>query len=417
MTGYELKYNGFGPATAIGDEIDFYTDVKDYESTFAYGYTYMNTPSFAKGTGLSTKNSISMTWNVYERDAQLQVYRAEAKDGPYKLVTTVSGTKTQEQIMKKYGRYQVDFKDESVEKGKTYYYKAKSILTIADGNRESDFSDVYVFEAKNSKEPRLTSKLINRRGTYSKKLTWKVTSQKENYDVCIGSGWSKGAGASLYSYSSSTGKRVKKAVVRVEYSYDGHKFKTLKKQSQRRLKPGESIYLRVVTKSKVYIRKDGKGFANINIDYVVPDLNYGLLEVIEDSVDDMNLQLDGKVTINHFDNEDTSGERSFPYKDFAYYQNEKAWSRKLWGYAVDSRTAVVGWYMVPETEKFALRYGKTKEEAMKSKPIILPSYQINYKIDGIEENQAYYFLLTNLKKGESDNTYMEDRTVSCVINK
>ena len=100
------------------------------------------------------------------------------------------------------------------------------------------------------------SQLLNKGGTYSKTMTWKVTSDIANYKLQIlrnnmkfQSVRSKG--------SAQAGKTFTCKIAKVQYSFDGKNYKTLSKSAT--LKPGESIYLKVTFKNKVYIRKDGIG--------------------------------------------------------------------------------------------------------------------------------------------------------------
>ena len=106
---------------------------------------------------LNTHGTVSYT----HLDARLQIYRADTEDGLYTQIADISGTENKEQELKKYGKGQIDFKDESVEAGKTYYYKAKSVLQTENGTMESDFSSPVVFEAKNMKDPLFTTNICD----------------------------------------------------------------------------------------------------------------------------------------------------------------------------------------------------------------------------------------------------------------
>ena len=403
-TKYEIKIKGI----IKGIEQDLYTEAERYEHTIADGYTYVKEPSYVYGTRISSKDYIEMTWNIHEKDAILQIYRSDKEDGSYELVGSASGTEEEQQKLNKYGLGQVIFRDDSVVGGKTYYYKAKSVLQTEDGTQESEFSEVAEFESKNMKLPIFSSKMINKRGVYSKSITWKFTSDQTNYRVYLGKRSNTGSAADLYTYNSSNGKRVKRAIKSVEYSYNGKKYYKLKAGVRTApVEPGKPIYLRINTKSKVWIRKDGKGFANFEVDNVEPYyMNY-----FNNSVD---LHFNGTNTMHaeEYPSDEQGPDDLKGYLELLLekFQNKEAVNKAFYGSSADSTTVSLRWDLVPLAKKYALRYGKTKEEAINSKPIILPCYQAEYEIEGLEENNDYCFLLTDLREGDSLDTYIGERT-------
>lgn len=399
---YEIKIRGIVQHL----DSDKYTDLNDSLHGVDYGYTYVCQPSYAKYTRMSSKDFIEMTWNVHEKDARLQIYRADTEDGLYTQIADISGTENKEQELKKYGKGQIDFKDESVEAGKTYYYKAKSVLQTENGTMESDFSSPVVFEAKNMKDPLFTTKMINKKGTYSKQITWKLTSDETNYKASVGPYTSADKLGTLYTFNSSNGKRVKRTIQRMEYSFDGKKYSAIKPGYPVSLEPGKSLYVRITMKSKIWIRKDGKGYVNLHIRDAAP--NYQYLLYFDHDID---LHFDGTNQVNTkpvYDDYDSDDQKGYLEK-FLELPKDGA-GLYLWGGTLDSRTAVAFWDLVPGAKKYAVKYGKTREEAIKSEPVVVPAYQVIYKLEGLEENSDYYILVTDIREGEPDDFYSKDRT-------
>lgn len=216
-------------------------------------------PAYVPYSCRSTGEFIASVWKVKEEVSVLKVYRSDSKNGEFQLVGTTTGTETKALAQWRRENGEIVFRDMNVAPGKTYYYKAINEVTLNDGTVITKESPkAYQLSATNkwTTSVKFDSKLLNKGGTYSKTMTWKVTSDMANYKLKILRNNMRFQ--SVHSNGSSqAGKTFTCKIAKVQYSFDGKSYKTLSKSAT--LKPGGSIYLKVTFKNKVYIRKDGVG--------------------------------------------------------------------------------------------------------------------------------------------------------------
>lgn len=221
--------------------------------------TEISAPEYVPYSCRSTGEFIASVWKVKEDASVLKVYRSDTKDGEFKLVGSTTATETKALAQWRRENGEIVFRDTTVLPGKTYYYKAVNEVTLDDGTvvtKESPRAYQLSATNKSSDSVKFDTQLLNKPGTYSKTMTWKISSDTANYKLQI-----LRKNMKLQSVHSSgtaqAGKTFTCKIARVQYSFDGKTYKTLSNSVT--LKPGQSIYLKVTFKNKVYIRKDGIG--------------------------------------------------------------------------------------------------------------------------------------------------------------
>lgn len=90
--------------------------------------------SFASAT--VTKSSTTLQWDKSDDAAGYEIYRATSKNGKYKLVKTIKNRNT------------TKYKDKSLKKNKSYYYKICAYKTVNKIKYKSDFSSVKVVKTR-----------------------------------------------------------------------------------------------------------------------------------------------------------------------------------------------------------------------------------------------------------------------------
>ncbi|MCI8608464.1 MAG: hypothetical protein HFE73_02355 [Firmicutes bacterium] len=370
------------------------------------GYTYVQAPKYEAYSATSDGSYIESVWNVYEKNGILKVYRADKKDGEYVLVGQTDGREDLVHTNFKYTTGKVVFRDETVKPGKTYYYKAESQVSLDDGT---------VLQAESPKSYQLTSRkkpygdykieLLNKKGTYAKTLTWKITADKANYLTNLVK-----KDVSILAKSSKTGKTSYKKPAKVQWSADGKTWRNMK--STLAIYQGKTVYLRVKLNNKMWIRKDGADVLKLGLRYYYYD-RMGRDHWLDLRVDMNNkIKLEsanegddpGYIDDNHGPGEAENWENI--YKMF--HSHGVAYEGDLTVKATENGSAVLNWRLCPMAEGYILRYGRTEEEAQKAQPILLPANQFGYEVKDLERGQAYYFIMTEKYRDEETGKLEED---------
>ncbi len=104
----------------------------------ASAQTAITVPQGVKATSV-LNNDIKLEWNKVTGATGYRIYRASSKNGSYKKVKDIS---------------QLYFKDTSVTKGKTYYYKIKAFYTVGSKRVYSAYSKLVSAAAKTPPTPK-----------------------------------------------------------------------------------------------------------------------------------------------------------------------------------------------------------------------------------------------------------------------
>lgn len=369
------------------DGKDLFTQDYDIE-----GATYLKAPEYA--ISILRGNFIGSYWHVREQYSNLKVYRSESKDGPYELIKTLEaggnyGDDASDFAMMEapYVRFLCD--DYNVEKAKKYYYRAQTEGTIGGKTYSSEMSDPVALAGRNE-EGKFYTKLLNKRNTYTKQIRIKLTSDKANYTMYL-----KGFDA-LY-YFGDNWSRSKRVVKKAEYSRDGKKYYTLKNKNVK-VKAGQSVYLRITTKSRYWLGYN-KGAMDLNVKYCRPvhtgKVDHAKLEIGRfDSRGETNI---GGLIYGYEDKE----RDPTPFYDIIRDSYNETTCPQAEG--VSDTSVMLEWpgvksflpYNGPDTSVngYEVRYGTTKKSITVShgKPIIVPRYQVQLLIDGLQKGKTYYF--------------------------
>lgn len=379
------------------------------------GQTYVTTPEYENYSATSDGTYLESVWNVFEKNAVLKVYRADSRDGEYKLVGQEDGREDLAHSNFKDGAGKVIFRDETVEPGKTYYYKAVSEVTLSDGKiLRGESSRAYQLTSRLKPYGDYTIRQLNQKGTYARNLTWKITSSPANYKTRFVK-----KEITLAVRSSKTGKIDYVKPASVQYSYNGRNYYNMK--STLMLKPGKTIYLRLNMKNRTWIRKDGAGYLKAGLRYYYNDKegSRAFTEHWLDARFGMNNQVLG---LEGRDWGDDPG-----YESGAFFGEE--WEdayRVTHGHGVtrqgdltamvtEDETVVLAWSLCPLAESYALRYGTSEEAAKNSKPVILSKNQFSYEVKGLENGESYYFLLSERSCDETGTEAEELREFGTVV--
>lgn len=394
------------------------------------GTTYLQTPELMNHESMG--DYITTKWKLAEKYSALKLYRAESKNGPYKQIATVgkpdAGDQYKVNIVNEYfpspgetpcreDQHMIAiYKDTDVKPGKTYYYKAEAAGTTSGKLYTSKESKVTSLAAMNTVGifPR---KILNKRGAYTKQIKLKITSDEANYKTYL-----KNL-ESLYSLKSYTHKQIKRAVAKVEYSLNGKKYYTLKNSSIS-LESGKSIYLRITTKSKYWIRKDGVMKMSFAAKYCRPpeegstdgvplmfDFDYNDQPKIILKASDGWIQ--GALRANDYNRDlwnnplsrfdQRIDDRLFLFHEANLYPE----ATKASDHSVLLQWGSVG-YKAP-VEGYAIRCGTTKESVMAAEEnaVLLPNYQVEYLVDGLEKGTTYYFSVIPFAEAGGGSEYEE----------
>ena len=374
------------------------------------GYTCVQAPKYASYSATSDGSYIESVWNVYEKNGTVKFYRADERNGEYILVGETDGREDLTHTNYKYKTGKIVFRDENVMPGRTYYYKAVSQVKADNGT---------VMESESSKPSQLTSrkkpygdyevKLLNKKGTYAKTLTWKITADDANYltnfvkkDIRV------------LAKSSKTGKVSYKKPVKVQWSTDGKHWKNARPLND--IYQGRTIYLRVTLSKKMWIRRDGKDMLQAGIRYYYYDKRGS--EFIREHSLVLRADMNSRVELESASEEDDpgyTGDDHGPgeaenweiwYKMF--HNHGVAYEGDLTVKATADQSAVLNWRLCPMAEGYLLRYGRTEEEAEKAEPILLPANQTGYEVKGLERGKDYYFSLTEKYRDEETGQVKEE---------
>lgn len=387
------------------------------------GATYLQTPKFINRELMA--DYIITKWTFAEKDAALKLYRAETKSGPYELIATIKEDKEKEtgggaQFTAAGDEEESDYfkpgelshredqhmaamyKDVNVKADKSYYYKTQAERRIEGKLYKSKESETVKLAAKNFDEAGFLSKLMNKKGTYTNQVTFRITSQKGNYRTYLK------RLTSLYAINN-TGRPVKKAVRKTEYSLNGKTFELLKNKSVK-IDPGESVYIRISTKKKIWLRKDGKVKLHFDVKYCRPsdagkvdgaDLEFTAFDRDADWIPSWGQRKEGQIKGGKciWDAPLSELDDLIKYGSFG----------DLWLKAerITSTSVLLYWNSVRYVENYAIRYGLTKSDVVRNKPIILPKCQVEHLVKGLKKGKTYYFSITPMNDS-SDDVYWED---------
>lgn len=361
-TEYKIQIRGI----LKNSEGNVYT--KTYSTDAA---TFVTAPEYGRDLPSTKSDSIELTWKVREKDAVLKVYRSNSKDGSYEYIGSADGTGDKWAEFDRNKDNLITYTDTAVTAGKTYYYKARTEVSVGEKVQSSSDSEVVSFSAKNWEKGNYTAKLLSKKGAYTKTLKWKIKSDEVNYDTVIKA---SDRVARLYD------KYYLRYIASVYYSFDGKKYIRLKGDIT--LKPGETIYVKFNLNGRGWVRKDKKGWNYLNVEY-----NQG----------NRRAEYDGEFLVLEFDDKGylypgypEKYDPSLP-AEFTYWT---LWmDNKVTLDIVNNAEIKLSWILAGSGYGYHLRYGKTKDEAKNSEPICLPSWQIEYVFDNLERDTGYCFLI------------------------
>ena len=366
------------------------------------GYTYLTAPKYEPYSCSSTGEYIESIWNVKERNAVLKIYRADSKDGEYRLVSTMDGTENANAEYRKYDKGKIVFRDTDVKPTASYYYKAVSELTMDDGTivrKESVSACKLTAKNKAYRDVKLSGRLLNQRSAYAKTLTFKLSSGSANYNITL-----LKSKMAVHSIRSSDGKPYSIRPARIQYSFDGKNYTTLK--SAVSLKPGKTIYLRIMLKSKMWLRKDGAGNLEIGTKYrykVSKDNAYVNRQLV--------MTMDNQVEFyDAYEGDGWDDDWDSTYDGFYMGMPSQLGLSAI--ASADSQSVVLDWRLHVLADEFSVQYGTSEEEAAGSKPVVLSKGQFAYQIDGLMADTQYYFIVT-MKYKDTDGQVKElNETIS-----
>lgn len=412
-TDYEFSIKGILTAA---DGNDLFTEPWTIE-----GSTYIRIPKYTGSRSDGT--SIESYWQVKEMYSNLKIYRAESKDGPYDLVGTLKdggdfddGDAINEAHAAQYVRFMFNNQklyNCAVEPGKTYYYKAQAEGTVNGKTYSSEMSEVVALDAKNE-EGRFVTTLLNKKNAYTKQIKIKLTSDEGNYTTYL---------KSLKSLTYDNGKKSQKRIVtKAEYSRGGKKYYTLKNKNIS-LKAGESIYLRITTKNRFWISKSLKqGAMDLNVKYDRPKpadkADNALLHI---SIFDSHYKNYTGVggTIAGYEQENPSPVTDPFYKAvYGTYDSADLKAEKK-----SDTSVLLSWKSVgsstQQVESYEIRYGTSKNDLdiKEGKPIVVPKYQVEYLLDGLEKGKTYYFIVRPSATPDGSDQYEEEHYIRWDGNK
>lgn len=372
---------------------DLFTEDYDIE-----GATYVKSPEYA-GCRLNC-SGITSYWHVKESYSNFKIYRSDAKDGSYELIETIAADGNYDGPGRTHDRQYVRFTcdDYSVEDGKTYYYKAQAEGTVGEKTYSSEMSEPVALSAKNE-EGRFVTTLLNKRNAYTKQIKIKLTSDDANYTTYLKSF------KSLHYYSN--GKNKKRIVTKAEYSRDGKKYYTLKNKNVS-VKAGQSVYLRITTKSRYWISKSLKqGSMSLNVKYDRPaytgkatnaELVIGKFDSHYKNYDGYGGTISADTRLDRDPDTFSSLVNQFLFRE-PDPQAEK----------VSDTSVMLNWKSVDHAESYVVRYGTTKKSVapQQGKPIVVPKYQVQCLIDGLKKGKTYYFSVISSGNAEGTDEYDE----------
>ena len=403
VTGLEPKtdyvFNIKGVLTGA-DGKDLFT--KDYEIE---GSTYVHMPEYAISRVNCT--SIMSFWHVKELYSKLNIYRSESKDGAYELIKTVESADdapNADNLIQDTQFVCLSYNDYDVKEGQTYYYKAQAVGVVGEKSYSSEMSEAVALTA-NNEEGRFVTTLLNKRNAYTKQIKIKLTSHKANYTTYL-----KGVNYLVYDtgagYGNGSGKRQKRIITKAEYSRDGKKYYTLKNKNVK-VKAGQSVYLRITTKSRYWISKSlRQGEMSLKVKYDRPAFA-GKVNNVElfigrfDSHYKTYTGYGGIISANE--------DREHHPKDFAGACYGTYDDPSVAGAKASDTSVMLNWKSVSHAESYAIRYGTTKKSVIPpgGNPIIVPKYQVQFLIDGLKKGKTYYFSVVSCGNGEGTDEYDE----------
>lgn len=360
------------------------------------GRTYVTPPEYEAFSCISDGSYVLSAWKVHEKNAVLKVYRASSRNGKYTLVGETDGRSDLAHGNYKDVEGKVIFRDEKVKPGKTYYYKAVSEVKLADGSVMTAKSPrVYQLSSKLKPFGSYTAKLLNKENSYTKSLTYKITSSEANYNTKI---LRKKISLSIKD------KVGTEDISSVQYSYNGKKYHTLK--SALTVKPGKAVYLRINTKDKIRINKDDRGAVTLGLRYRYNNgramhWNTAVFNPVDRKEQVINVDMEDEDGDGPDDGFEVSPDLRHLIEEHIELDYAASYGLEHGGHngyleatITKEHTAVLSWLMCPLADSYALRYGTTEEAAKAAKPVVLPKDQFSYEVKDLEPGQRYYFLLS-----------------------
>lgn len=121
----------------------YYYKIRGYKTsdgeTVKAGYSTVQKVTVLKKTSSisasATKSQVKLKWKKVSGAAKYQIYRSTKKNGTYKKIATVKSSV-------------LSYKDKSVSKNKTYYYKVRAVGNGVGGNTYSSYSGVKQMKTK-----------------------------------------------------------------------------------------------------------------------------------------------------------------------------------------------------------------------------------------------------------------------------
>lgn len=385
-TDYRFTVSGILIAADGGD---MFTQPVEIE-----GSTYIHTPEYSACRTGSTW--IISYWHVKEKRSLLNIYRADTKNGEYRLVDTLEAGGNSD--YGDHGRSDGDTQyvsfgyDENVspqddhKAGRTYYYKAQAEAEINGKTYVSQMSDPVALQAKNEGGIFKTT-LLNKKKTYTRQIKFKLTSDVGNYTAYL-------KGFSSLRYRNKKGVDQKRKVSKMEYSRDGKKYYTLKNKNVK-LKPGETIYLRVNTTGRYWISsKADEGELVLNAKYLRPAYA-GKSDNVKLYIKDFNSRFGGAIPALEEDERDPAPSwfSKLFYRTVSADDDPEPTVQKA-----GDTSVLVNWrslkpYISMSYAGYALRYGTTKESVTPSQgePLLFSKYQTQALIENLDPEKTYYF--------------------------
>lgn len=122
VKGTSYTKSGLTTGTSYSYKVRAYKTVNKKNVYGSYSKAVKAAPSLSKVSGIKTVNVsgkvVKVTWKKVSGASGYKLYRSTKKNGSYKLVKTVKGSKT------------VKYTNKKLKKGKTYFYKVRAYKTV-----------------------------------------------------------------------------------------------------------------------------------------------------------------------------------------------------------------------------------------------------------------------------------------------
>lgn len=145
------------------DKVTFFCNEDSYAKQYAFEHRIKcSFPPIVSGGNVASSGKIKLSWETVNGADSYKIYRADSKNGTYKLMKTTSST---------------SYVNTSATAGKTYYYKVKAVA--ADG-MSSNYSSV-VTRTCDLKKPVVTASNVSSSG--KNKITWDAVEGATSYKI------------------------------------------------------------------------------------------------------------------------------------------------------------------------------------------------------------------------------------------